>query len=501
LGADASIDAEPGSVNVDGGAALDVGAEAAPGATRLPVLTDRGKPGCGLEAAAFCATFDEPSNSRGRAGELDRAWWSAARSEGQLSTERAVPIGMAVIPQCRPGMATHVWPDGDTLICNPTSDIASHHLLVAAAAQNYGQNSYRIRQPFDFAKRTGKIVFDAAVNKLSPLHGWVSLAITEDPMSAPGYAILGNDEGSIIPRNAIEVHFANFGDYTRLAPRNVHVFREYVDTVYEPPQASSAPSFVPGKLNHYEFLISEHGVEVSITPHSEDGVTFGAAETRFKVDAAIPFSRGYVHLSVHNHAIIKYTHPDSSTKLLDAVVAQIDNVGFDGPVLPRARDVEVPDSLVPFHEPLDDPYNPENLGYDIGYVLDDASKGPGQVLQLRGVDTTSVKRARLAFSTWFDFSRGAPDTFAFRARVNGKSWHERKLNAAEVGFLTKGPTVLDAKGAPTGDPHSQGRLALMLDIPINELVSGDNTLELVTANIPTSYPPLVCNVDLLLDVE
>jgi hypothetical protein len=463
-----------------------------------------GKPGCGLEAAAFCATFDAPASRKGRAGELDSALWGGARSEGQLSTTRAMPIGMAVIPVCRPGIPTHVWTDQDTLICDPSADVASHHLMVACAAQNYGQNSYRIRQPFDFAGRTGKIVFDAAVNRLSPLHGWVSLAISEDPMSAPGYAIRGNDEGSIIPRNAIEVHFANFGDATRLAPRNVHVFKEYVDTVYEPAQASSAPSFVPGKLNHYEFLISEHGVEVSITPHSEDGVTFGAPETRFKVDATIPFSRGYVHLSVHNHAIIKYTQPDSSPKILDAVVAQIDNVGFDGPVLPRARDVEVADSLLSFHEPLADPYNPENLGYDIGYVLNDESKGPKQVLHLLGVDTANVSRGRLAFSTWFDISAGggrAPDTFAFRARVNGKSWHERKLNAAEVAFITKGPTVVDAKGAPVGDPHSQGRLALMLDIPTSELVSGDNTLELVTANIPTSYPPLVYNLDLLLDVE
>jgi hypothetical protein len=509
---DASADAAP-TEDTSADTASDAGAsdpqgeqrgDAQGAAPEAAAHVEQGKPGCGFEAAAFCATFEAPSRSQGRAGELDSTLWGGARTEGQLSTTRAVPIGMAVIPECRPGMATHVWPAGDTLICDPSADVASHHLLVAAAAQNYGQNSYRIRQPFDFAGRTGKIVFDATVNRLSPLHGWVSLAVTEDPMSAPGYAIRGNDEGSIIPRNAIEVHFANFGDGTRVQPRNVHVFKEYVDTVYDPPQASSAPSFVPGKLNHYEFLISEKSVEVSITPHSEDGVTFGAPTIRFKVDAAIPFSRGYVHLSVHNHAIIKYTQPDATTKLMDAVVAQIDNVGFDGPVLPRARDVEVPDSLVAFHEPLDDPYNPENLGYDIGYVLNDASQGPKQGLQLRGVDTTNVKRARLAFSTWFDFAGGggkAPDTFAFRARVNGKSWHERKLNAAEIAFFGKGPTVVDAKGAPVGDPHSQGRLALMLEIPTSELVPGDNTLEFVTANIATSYPPLVCNVDLLLDVD
>ena len=105
-----------------------------------------------------------PPRLHGRAGELDSAFWGAGRSKGQLSTTRAMGIGMAVIPECRPGVSTHVWPDGDTLICDPTADVASHHLLVAAAAQNYGQNGYRIRQPFDFAGRTGKIVFDATVN-------------------------------------------------------------------------------------------------------------------------------------------------------------------------------------------------------------------------------------------------------------------------------------------------------------------------------------------------
>jgi hypothetical protein len=377
-------------------------------------------------------------------------------------------------------------------------------LLVATAAQNYGQNGYRIRQPFDFKDRTGKIVFDAAVNRLTPLHGWVSLAITEDPISAPGYAFRGNDEGSIVPRNAIEVHFANFGDETRMSPRAVHVFRDYVDTIHEPPQAAMAPAFKPGKLNHYEFAVSEHSIVVTVTPYSEDGVMFSAPEATFEVDAEIPFSRGYVHLSVHNHAMIKYTQPDSSSGILDATVAQIDNVGFDGPVLPRGREYEVPDALVAFHEPLGDPHNPEDLGYDLAYVVNDASDGPKQVLHVAGVDTTSITGARLSFSTWFDFQGGGglpPEEFAFRARLNGNTWHERKMNAAEVAFFKKGPTVVDPTGVPIGDPHSQGRLALMLEIPKEELVPGDNTLEFVTAGIATSYPPLVHNIDLLVEAR
>lgn len=465
-------------------------------------LPDLGKPGCGFVAAAFCDTFESPSVQQGRARELNPALWSGSRTEGQLSTTRAMGLGMAVIPACRPGIPTQVWTAQDTLVCNPSNTIASHHLLVATAAQNYGQNSYRIRQPFDFAGRTGKIVFDATVNMLGPLHGWVSLAVTEDPISAPGFAIRGNDEGSIIPRNAVEVHIANFGDETAIAPRNIQIFRDYVDTVYEPPQADHAPAFQAGKLNHFEILISESSVEVTITPYSENSTSFAAPEARFKVNTAIPFSRGYVHLNVHNHAMLKYTQPDRTSSILNATVAQIDNVGFDGPLFALAREYEIPDSLVEFNEKLEggDPYNPQHLGYDIGYVLNDSADGARQTLRFTEVDNQNVGRARLSFSTWFSFyGDDPPEQFAYRARLNGRAWHERKMNAAEIAFLKKGPTVVDVNNKPLGDPGSQGRLALMIDIPKEDLLPGENILEMVTDGIATSYPPLAYNIDLLVD--
>src|SRR5689334_18755724 len=160
------------------------GADASAGDAAPPVT---GAPGCGFATAAFCDTFDGRAAFRGRGGDLDARFWSAGRMAGQLSTMRAMGIGMAVIPSCRPGVSNHVWPDDDTLVCNPSADVASNHLLVAVAAQNYGQNGYRIRQPFDFAGRTGKVVFDATVEPLGPLHGWVSFAVTEDPITMPGY--------------------------------------------------------------------------------------------------------------------------------------------------------------------------------------------------------------------------------------------------------------------------------------------------------------------------
>ncbi|HVU02502.1 MAG TPA: hypothetical protein VHE30_12150 [Polyangiaceae bacterium] len=466
-----------------------------------------GAPGCGFAAAAFCETFDGPGAVQGRAGELDRKFWSGSRMHGQLSTTHPMAVGMAEIPTCRPGIPSAVWPEQDALVCDPTPDVQSSHLLVGVASQNYGQNSYRIRQPFDFSGRTGKVVFDAAVLPLAPLRAWISFAVTEDPMSVPGYSILGNDEGSVIPRNAVEVHFVNAPGSTgdEMSLRNVHVFRDYVDTVYAPDELPRVP-YAEGKLNHYEFSVSETGVDVAVTPWSEDGKAFDAPAFTYHVDAALPFSRGYVVLSVHNHATIKYTHEgDGYPEVVDASLARIDNVAFDGPVVPALREYEVPDSLAPFTDPMElgDPHNPDGKGYDIGWFLNDEKDGPKETLHVAGVDPSGAASARLAFSAWMDGSNGSavPGTFTFRARLNGGEWREHVLSAEESALFTKNPTTLDPAGNPIGDPHTQGRLAILMDVPVSDLVAGDNTLELVTANVPTSYPPLVCNVDLVLGTE
>lgn len=465
-----------------------------------------GEPGCGLSPAAFCDTFGGPSSTKGRAGELTPFFWSAGRMGHQQSTERPMSVGMAVIPQCRAGLPTKVWPNEDTLICQASTDIGSGHLLAACAAQNYGQNGYRIRQPFDFAGRTGKIAFDATLDPMSPLLGWISLAITDEPISMPGYAVYGNDEGTIIPRNAIEVHFLDQpGNPNAIVVRNVQLFRNYVDTVYTPPEDQTGASYKIGKLNHFEVLVSETGVEVKITPFSADGVKFGAATYNYKVTAPIPFSRGYVHLSVHNHATIKYSKPDSGrSAIVDAAVARFDNVGFDGRVFANWREYEVANNGAKFSNDPNfpdekDPYNTTNTGVDLGWFVNDTAEGPRQQLTIKGVDIAGAKSAKVSFTGWMDFGQpNLASQFLWRVRLNGKAWVDRKLNAAEVAFFTKGPTVVDPAGKPAGEPATQGRLGFAVDVPLADVIAGDNRIEFVTDNIPTGYPPVVGNIDLIL---
>src|SRR6185436_15605790 len=120
----------------------------------------------------------------------------------------AVGIGAATVPACRGGLPGQVYPSGDAIVCDGNDAIQSSHLLVLVAAQNYGQNSYRIRQPFDFTDRTGTIVFDAEGHNVGLL-GWISLEVTEDPTPAPSFTLQQNFENGAIPRNGIEIQLEN----------------------------------------------------------------------------------------------------------------------------------------------------------------------------------------------------------------------------------------------------------------------------------------------------
>ncbi|MFT3922016.1 MAG: hypothetical protein QM778_05745 [Myxococcales bacterium] len=118
---------------------------------------------CGFEQPAFCDTFETIAGKSGRTGELDAAHWSATRGNpsDHPDLEQAFRVGPALLPACRPDLPARALPNDDIVICDPISTVPTRHLMTATAAQNYGLNGYRIRQPFDFSGRTGTIKFDA----------------------------------------------------------------------------------------------------------------------------------------------------------------------------------------------------------------------------------------------------------------------------------------------------------------------------------------------------
>src|SRR4029453_7253077 len=71
-------------------------------------------------------------------------------------------------------------------------------------------------------------------------------------------------------------------------------------------------------------------------------------------------------------------------------------------------------------------------------------------------------------------------------RFNGGTWRNGTLTAGDMASIN----------AIAGTPL--GILSLSLDVQMTDLVSGNNTLELVPLNAPMDYPPVVANIDLLL---
>jgi hypothetical protein len=414
--------------------------------------------------------------------------WSGSRLAPSLNSAAgaATPIGPATLRPCRAGLPSQVLPPFDTLICDANAAIASPHLMVAVGAQNYGQNSYRIRQPFDFAGRTGRIVFDADASVDSALIGWISVEVVEEPTNAASFVLAsGNDESSAVPRNAFELQFQNNCNSALpgVSLRMVQIYHDHRPTTLWP--AASAPCVTTRRdhLNRFEVRVSQQHLEIWGTHASSDGRSFPPPVLMHSTPVNLPFSRGYVSITTHNHASLKY----SEGHTMDAWVTRWDNVGFDGPVITHWREYEVADSLTPAQSAGDRP----TQAVSVGYIVADASDGPAQTLRLRGVDLANATSARLSVSAWYlpvpGFGGGGtPDEFVLRYRLNGRAWRDRVLTASElVAFSHMG----------------NGQLGQMLDIPLADLVQGDNTLEFVTLNVARGYPPVVQNIDLVLQTR
>ena len=432
------------------------------------------RPDAGSLQAAFCDTFDAPAGAKTRAGELDPKKWSAARFcniGGPSSDDEAVAIGPATIPACRTGLPAKALPSADALICDATDNVHNNHLLVLTAAQNYGQNSYRIRQPFDFTDRTGTIVFDVEGHNVGN-QGWVSLEITEDPAPAPSFTLQQNFENGSIPRNGIEIHLDNVCGGDNVGIYYLFVYDDYHQDLVVTDTGICVPAGA-GKLNHFEVKLSKTRVEVRGTPASSDGVTFGPAVLLAAKDIALPFSRGYVHLTTHNHATLKY-----SNQTVDAWTARWDNVGFDGPAITSGwRE----------HEALDPLQPTANGKINVAWRVAKDSDGPAQKIEIPAVDLTGVTRARLALQHWTYHPVGSPSPvdYSLDYRLNGHAWRHRALTPSERRMMTDVPNA--------------GTLSLMLDVDVADLKSGANTVEFTTTNASPPLIPVVLNIDLVLD--
>jgi len=443
---------------------------------------------CGLANAAFCDTFDEgPAAIRGRGGDLDPAKWSAARlapSDFSGFGPVANPVIAAPIPPCKASFsATTVYPPDDTLICDPSPSLSAQ-LMTAIAIQNYGNNSYMIRQPFDFANRTGKIVLDVDAVSLASLATYVEIDLTEDPVPAPTFREFENFEPGPVPRNGLMMKWSDncASNGGSIALGKVLVYANYASTTLTPVGATACTATRQGSLNHFEIQVSQQHLDIYGSDYSTDnGQSFPNLRRMYSADLGLPFTRGYVHVSARNHASIKYGFgPDG--------VYHWDNVGFDGPLVSGWRAYEIPDNGTAgtyMNQSI------RNLGY---LLLDGTSGKPAGIydprnrvssLEFQGVDVSGMATARLSLNAYFNtILHVATSTWGLTVRFNGGTWRNRFLTPAEI-------QAINTAG-------SAGNIALLLDVPLADLASGSNTLELLPLNAPMDYPPAVANIDLIL---
>jgi hypothetical protein len=475
---------------------------------------------CGFDTPAFCDTFEaEPHAAGGRSGELDPARWSVTRGGpwGHARLDDAFAVGPALMPACRAGVTgTLALPGADAVLCDPTASIPTRHLLTAVAAQNYGLSTYRIRQPFDFARRTGTIKLDVELGAGS--WGWPALVIAQDPSPAPSFDWEERGSG---PQHGVEIEFDGgwCGAYDTLRP-NVYLFDDYVQSgpVGTTMDCSLYARVAKGELNHVEIYLTSGHLEVWASDASPDGAAFPSFHLLWAGDVDLPFTRGYVSLVGRNHATVKYWAGS-------AWIGRWDNVGFDGPVVDTWREHSVPEPLTAqrglpgckidgvcqwrgqtiAEHPDEDSVCAESCDFDgelrhVGYVVPRSDETPVK-LTIPGVDKAGVVRARLALAAddpWFEWGGTfpAPTAINLRHRLNGGAWHDRFVSTAEVAaFGNYFPDVIDG-------PGGAGLLNQVIDVDPAELKDGDNLLELQTSGTWTGdYRVGVVGVDLVLETE
>jgi len=480
---------------------------------------------CGFTTPAFCEDFEAgPATGGGRSGELDPARWSVARGEpySSASFDDAFRVGPALIGACRAELSnTRVLPDHDVLVCDPTPTVPTRHALAAVAEQNYGLAAYRVRQPFDFAGRTGTIKLDMDLSN-NGLGGWPALIIAQDPSPAPSFDWQERGSG---PRNGVEIEFGTgWCNTPHTLETIIYMFNDYLQTSFVPSFDCAIPHATtsPGALNHVEVYITQTHLEVWTSDASPDGVTFPTLHMLWAGDVALPFSRGYVSLAVRNHATIKYW-------LSSAATVRFDNVGFDGPVVPSAREYGAPDSLTAFAglpgcrmngtacqwEGDVIPAAPEDAdrvmcaqtactndgeGRNVGYVVPTSTETAAPAaMTFSGVVKGAARRARVALAASYPYFEWngvfpPPTAMALRMRWNGGAWRERAVSDVEANAFMDFNPSLGGAGA------SAGLLNQVIDVDLGDLRDGDNLLELQSGGTWTgTYRVMVTGVDLILE--
>ncbi len=313
--------------------------------------------------------------------------------------------------QARCGQNVTVASDNDIAICN------GQLVETTNDGGNVSTLAMYPKQPFDFASRTGTITFDVSDNSQGNHAAWPEFWITDKPVPVPF-----THESSFIslPKNGFGIRFAgcdniscNGGSPVYVGVDSAVIVRNYVgddsfggnlsiqgfDSMKEPT--------APGQVNHVEVRVSQNQIDVYGTDAFSGPLNL--AVTPLKHLATIPnanlsFTRGLIWIEDAHYNGNKFNTQATNTFVWD-------NVGFDGPVLPRDLAFDVNDSLTPDGSTANgDPR------IDLGWFVPPGSSHTFNINNVSGLTNSTTAGALLEFSF---YNQSSPLTLNYS--INGHS--------------------------------------------------------------------------------
>jgi hypothetical protein len=410
---------------------------------------------CGLSQPAFCDTFDQPAGTGNRSGQLNGVVWGVSHATGQTG------IG---------GNSFNSWTPADLTTCSGTVNAPPANDIVICNGQlreatNDGTNvttlSMYVKQPFDFAGRTGIASFDVSNDTQGSHAAWPEFWITDQPGPAP---FTHEATWVAVPRNGFGIRFAGYVDghgagapCPEGSPAYVGVDSAITVSNYAANDSFNGGNIAlqgldcvkastgPGQLNHYEIHVSQGQIDIFGT---DAGTVSPLKHLAHIGNTNLTFSRGVIWIEDVHYNGNKFNTQRNHT-------FSWDNVGFDGPALNRDLTFDVLDGSTPGAT------GTLNLGWF------EAANAP-QPKTVTGV--TNISQATAALLTFNFFTNTSPTMFTYG--VNGHS-----------------------HTAPWPYPGGLGNSwrTLALPVPLADVVSGSNTV-----SIASDQGMVIANIDLVL---
>lgn len=399
---------------------------------------------------AFCDTFGKAAASNSsRSGALNPTVWGA--SEISVLDDPSQGADNEFVP------ATSSVCGNQTLLPPENIQICNGHLFDTA---NDGHSQIVVamypRQPFDIAGRTGDVTFDVANDTLGSHAAWPTFVYTDQPVPAPyttapgmntfarnsfGFTMDGTD--GVCPSGQWSVG-------SMLVTRNYALDQIGVG-------ASPDGTFVqdgcvtessdPDVMSHVEVQMSVGQVTIWASNAGSTHLVKIA-----ELDGAhLPLTRGLVWLEDSHYNAGKYPPGQRNNTF------GWDNLGFDGPILPRDRGFDVPGS---------------NTRHDTG-SLNTGWEWDDQDVSVRTlpVDRASLAKAQgaLVEFNWFAYDQTVPTISLNGHQPISTTW-----------------PFPDADG---------GWRTLAVAVPLSDVVAGRNT---ITVERARSAEGSIANFDLIL---